>query len=48
VGYTEGLLDGLREAGDPSADAVIEELARAEQVRVVSDVMRTLTYNDQP
>jgi len=48
VGYTEGLLDGLRQAGDPSADALIEELARAEQVRVVSDVLRTLTYNDQP
>ncbi|MBV8219521.1 MAG: DUF2236 domain-containing protein, partial [Solirubrobacterales bacterium] len=48
MGYTEGLLDGVRQAGDPSADAVIEELARAEQVRVVSDVLRTLTYNDQP
>jgi hypothetical protein len=29
VGYTEGLLDRLRRAGDPSADALIEELARA-------------------
>ncbi|HUA04173.1 MAG TPA: oxygenase MpaB family protein [Solirubrobacteraceae bacterium] len=48
MGYTEGLLDGLRQAGDPSTDVLIEELARAEQVRVVSDVLRTLTYNDQP
>lgn len=47
VGYTEGLLDSLRQAGDPSADAVIEDLARAEQVRVVSDVLCLLTYNDQ-
>ena len=48
MGYTEGFLDGLRHAGDPSADAVIDDLARAEQVRVVSDVLRSLTYNDQP
>jgi hypothetical protein len=48
VGYTEGLLDGLRRAGDSSADAVIDDLARAEQVRAVSGVLRSLTYNDQP
>lgn len=48
MGYTEGFLGGLRHAGDPSADAVIDDLARAEQVRVVSDVLRSLTYNDQP
>jgi ER-bound oxygenase mpaB/B'/Rubber oxygenase, catalytic domain len=48
VGYTDGFLDGLRRAGDPSADAVIEDLACTEQVRTVSDVMRNLTYNDQP
>ncbi|HTX46177.1 MAG TPA: hypothetical protein VMD48_07865, partial [Solirubrobacteraceae bacterium] len=48
MGYTEGLVDDLRHAGDPSADAVIEELARTEQVRTVSDVLRSLTYNDQP
>jgi hypothetical protein len=48
VGYTEGLVDDLRHAGDPSADAVIEELARTDQVRTVSDVLRSLTYNDQP
>jgi hypothetical protein len=48
VGYTEGLVDDLRHAGDPSADGVIEDLARADQVRTVSDVLRSLTYNDQP
>jgi hypothetical protein len=48
VGYTEGFLDGLRQAGDSSADIVIDKLARAEQVRAVSDVPRSLTYNDQP
>jgi ER-bound oxygenase mpaB/B'/Rubber oxygenase, catalytic domain len=48
VGYTEGLVDGLRQTGDPSADAVIEEMAHADQVRTVSDVLRSLTYNDQP
>lgn len=48
MGYTEGFLDGLRHAGDPSADAVIDDLVRAQQVRVVSDVLRSLTYNDQP
>jgi hypothetical protein len=48
VGYTEGFFDGLRHTGDPSADAVIDDLALAEQVRAVSDVLRSLTYNDQP
>ena len=48
VGYTEGFLDGLRQAGDSSADTVIDNLARAEQVRAASDVLRSLTYNDQP
>jgi ER-bound oxygenase mpaB/B'/Rubber oxygenase, catalytic domain len=47
VGYTEGFLDGLRQAGDSSADIVIDKLARAERVRAVSDVLRSLTYNDQ-
>ena len=48
MGYPEGVLAGLRQAGDPSTDSVIEELARTEQVRAVSDVLRTLTHNDQP
>ena len=48
MGYTDGFLDGLRQAGDPSTDDIIEELARTEQIRTVSDVLRTLTYNDQP
>jgi hypothetical protein len=48
VGYTDGLVDDVRHAGDSSADAVIEELARTDQVRTVSDVLRSLTYNGQP
>jgi hypothetical protein len=48
VGYTEGFLDGLRRAGGSSADAVIDDLARAEQVLAVSGVLRSLTYNAQP
>jgi ER-bound oxygenase mpaB/B'/Rubber oxygenase, catalytic domain len=48
VGDTDGVLDGLRWAGDPSADAVIDELARAEQIRAVSSLLRHVTYNDQP
>jgi ER-bound oxygenase mpaB/B'/Rubber oxygenase, catalytic domain len=42
------LLDGLRRAGDPSADAVIDELARTEQIRAVSHALRHLVDNDQP
>jgi hypothetical protein len=48
VGYTEGFFDGLRHTGDRSADAVIDDLALAEQVRTVSGVLRSLSYNDQP
>jgi hypothetical protein len=48
VGYTEGFFDGLRHTGGPSADRVIDDLARAGQVRTVSDVLHSLTYNDQP
>jgi uncharacterized protein (DUF2236 family) len=48
VGYTEGFLDGLRRAGDPSADAVIDDLARRQQIRAVSGVLRHLVDNDQP
>jgi hypothetical protein len=48
VGYDRGSLAGLRQVGDPSADAVIEELARTEQIRAVSHVLRGLVDNDQP
>ncbi len=48
MGYTEAFLVGLRQAGDPSADAVIEELARTQQIRAVSGVLRHLVDNDQP
>ena len=41
-------LDDLRRAGDPRADAVIGELARTQQIRGVSRVLRHLVDNDQP
>jgi hypothetical protein len=40
------LLDELRRAGDPSADAVVEELARMEQIRSVSRILRHLVDNE--
>lgn len=43
-----GLLDELRRAGDPSADAVISELAQTEQIREVSRILRHLVDNDRP
>jgi uncharacterized protein (DUF2236 family) len=48
VGETGASLDELRQAGDPSADAVIGELARTDQIRAVSRVLRHLVDNDQP
>ncbi len=42
------LLEELRRAGDPSADAVVAELAHTEQIRAVSRVLRHLVDNDQP
>jgi uncharacterized protein (DUF2236 family) len=42
------LLDEARHSGDPSADAVIGELARTEQIRAVSRILRDLVDNDQP
>lgn len=47
VGTTGALLDDLRRAGDPSADAVIGELARTQQIRAVSRIVRHLVDNDQ-
>lgn len=38
----------MRLAGDPSADAVVEELARTQQIRGVSHILRHLVDNDQP
>ena len=38
----------MRQVGDPSADALIDELARTEQIRAVSRILRTLVDNDQP
>lgn len=48
MGDTGVLLDRLRRAGDPSADAVIGELARTQQIRAVSQILRHLVDNDQP
>jgi hypothetical protein len=48
VGNQQGFLAGLRQAGDPSADALIDELARTRQIRAVSRVLRHLVDNDQP
>ena len=48
MGNQQGFLAGLRQAGDPSADAVIDELARTQQIRTVSRVLRHLVDNDQP
>jgi uncharacterized protein (DUF2236 family) len=42
------MLDELRRAGDPSADTVIGELARTQQIRSVSQILRHLVDNDQP
>jgi ER-bound oxygenase mpaB/B'/Rubber oxygenase, catalytic domain len=42
------MLDELRRAGDPSADAVIGELAHTQQIRAVSRILRHLVDNDQP
>jgi hypothetical protein len=44
----EALLDGLRQVGDPSADDVIGELARTQEIRAVNRVLRHLVGNDQP
>jgi hypothetical protein len=48
VGTEQGLLAGLRQAGDASADTVIDDLARTQQIRTVSRVLRRLVDNDQP
>jgi ER-bound oxygenase mpaB/B'/Rubber oxygenase, catalytic domain len=37
----------MRQVGDPSADALIDELARTEQIRAVSRILRHLVDNDQ-
>jgi hypothetical protein len=48
VGYEKSLLDGLRFAGDPSADAVVAEIARDGEMHAVSGVLRHLVDNEQP
>lgn len=48
MGDTGALLNGMRQVGDPSADAVVDELARTQQIRGVSRILRHLVDNDQP
>lgn len=48
VRYDDALLDRLRAAGDPGADAVVAELARSGEVGTVGKVLRHLIDNDQP
>jgi ER-bound oxygenase mpaB/B'/Rubber oxygenase, catalytic domain len=48
VQYGDALLDSLRQEGDPTADAVIQELAETGEIRAVSKVLRHLVDNDQP
>jgi hypothetical protein len=48
VGYDDNLLDGLRAVGDPSVDAVVDEVAARGQVRAVGGALRQLIDNDQP
>jgi uncharacterized protein (DUF2236 family) len=38
----------MRQVGDPSADSVVDELARTQQIRSVSRTLRDLVENDQP
>ena len=45
---TGALLNGMRRVGDLTADAMIEELARTQQIRAVSHVLRNVVDNDQP
>ncbi|HEY4825378.1 MAG TPA: oxygenase MpaB family protein [Solirubrobacteraceae bacterium] len=48
MGDTGALLNGMRQVGDPSADSVVDELARTQQIRSVSRTLRDLVENDQP
>ena len=48
VGDTGALPAAIRQVGDPSADGLIDELARTEQIRAVSRILRHLVDNDQP
>ena len=48
MGYDDRLLDRLRAVGDPSVDAVVEEVAARGEVRAVSGALRQLIDNDQP
>ncbi|MEA2426525.1 MAG: hypothetical protein QOF37_153 [Thermoleophilaceae bacterium] len=45
--FGDTLLDNMRQEGDPTADAVVEELAETGEIRAVSKVLRYLVDNDQ-
>ncbi len=47
-GYSDERLDRWRERGDPTADALIAELAATGEIRAVSGVLRHLVANEQP
>ena len=48
VRYSDELLDELRLAGDPTLDAIVDELARTGEIRTVSKLLRHLVDNAQP
>jgi hypothetical protein len=48
MGYTDSLLADLRLQGDPSVDAIVDELARTGEIRTVSELLRHLVDNAQP
>ena len=48
VGFEQGFLADFRRVGDPSADAVIDELSRMQPIRSVIHALRTLVDYDQP
>lgn len=46
--YTDQLLDTLRQAGDPEAEAIVAALAREGELESVNQLLRSLLYNEQP
>jgi hypothetical protein len=44
--WTNRLLDEMRQAGDPAADAVVQELFETDRIDAVNGLMQTLVRND--
>ncbi|MEA2187194.1 MAG: hypothetical protein QOK16_2205, partial [Solirubrobacteraceae bacterium] len=44
--WTNRLLDQMRQAGDPPADAVVQELDDDDEIDAVNRLMQTLVRND--